>query len=155
MRRPLGILAALALLPGALSAQLRTTHVPNADAVRKAIQAAEAEAHRNGWNVSIAVVDAAGELLGFLRLDGAPPSSVAVSQAKARSAARFRRPTQAMDSALAAGRSAFLVLPDAMPVAGGVPIVVNGEFVGAVGVSGATAAQDAQVAAAGAAVVVP
>lgn len=147
-------LAALAV-PTAAHAQLRAVRTLSTEAVRKALQAAEAEARRQGWSVSVAVVDGAGELAGFLRLDGAPPSSVAVSQAKARSAARFRRPTAAMDSALVAGRTAFLVIPDAMPVAGGVPIVVDGEVVGAVGVSGVTSAQDAQVARAGAAVVVP
>jgi uncharacterized protein GlcG (DUF336 family) len=114
-----------------------------------------AEARQQKWAVSIAVVDAAGELVAFLRMDGAPFSSIDVSRAKARTAARFRRPTRALDSALTAGRLAILGLEGATPVEGGVPIVVGGEVVGAVGVSGVTSAQDAQVAQAGVRAVTP
>jgi uncharacterized protein GlcG (DUF336 family) len=129
--------------------------VLTAEAARNAIAASEAEARRNGWRVSIAVVDAAGDLVAFQRLDDAPLSSVPVAQEKARTAARFRRPTSAFDSTLTAGRSALLALPGMLPVAGGVPIVVAGRVVGAVGVSGVTSQQDAQVAQAGAGAVRP
>jgi uncharacterized protein GlcG (DUF336 family) len=147
--------AGLTLLPTAARAQLRAERVLSLEGARKALAAGEAEARKNGWAVSIAVVDAAGELLAFVRLDGAHPASVNVSRAKARTAARFRRPTRAMDSLVTAGRGALLVADDALPLEGAVPIVVGGAVVGAVGVSGVTSAQDAQVAAAGAAVVVP
>jgi glc operon protein GlcG len=149
------LVAGLALLPAGAAAQLRTERVLSLEGARKALVASEAEARRNSWPVSIAVVDAAGELLAFVRLDGAHPASVNVSRAKARTAARFRRPTRAMDSLVTAGRGALLVADDALPLEGAVPILVGGVVVGAVGVSGATSAQDAQVAAAGAAVVVP
>ena len=154
--------AALALLaatsvaaPSRLAAQLRPVQNVAAEGAQRALTAALAEARERGWAVSIAVVDAAGELVAFARMDGAPYSSVDVSQAKARSAARFRRPTKAFDSTLTAGRLAILGLEGATPVEGGVPIVVGGQVVGAVGVSGVTSAQDAQVAQKGVAAVTP
>lgn len=152
---PFGLVLALgAAAPSIVHAQLRPTRSVSAEGAQKALAAATAEARKQGWAVSIAVVDPAGELVAFVRLDGAPYSSVDVSRAKARTAARFRRPTRAMDSTLTAGRFAILGL-DATPVEGGVPIIVNGEVVGAVGVSGVTSAQDAQVAQAGASAVQP
>ena len=153
-------LAALAALlitaaPATVAAQLRSSASVSAEGAQKAIAAAVAEARRQGWGVSIAVVDAGGDLVAFVRLDGAPYASADDAQAKARTAARFRRPTRALDSTLSAGRVAILGLPGATPVEGGVPIVVNGVVVGAVGVSGVTSAQDAQVAQAGASAVTP
>ena len=157
MRRPAAIAAALCLLalPGAAQAQLRATKTLSADAARAALDAAQAEARRQGWGVSIMVVDAAGEPMAFVRLDGAPYASVDVSRAKARSAARFRRPTKAFADAIAEGRMGILAFDDAVPVEGGVPITVDGQVVGAVGVSGVTSQQDAQVAQAGASAVKP
>ena len=149
------VAATAVVTPACLAAQLRSTSSISAEGAQRALAAATAEARRQGWNVSIAVVDPAGELVAFLRMDGAPFSSVDVSRAKAHTAARFRRPTRALDSTLTAGRLAILGLPGATPVEGGVPIVINGEVVGAVGVSGVTSAQDAQVAQAGAAAVTP
>jgi glc operon protein GlcG len=148
-------LAAACAAPAALRAQLVDATVLSLEAARRAAAAAEAEARRNSWRVSIAVVDAAGDLLAFQRLDDAPPSSIPVSQEKARTAARFRRPTSTFDSTLAAGRTALVALPGMLPVAGGVPIAVGGRVVGAVGVSGVTSQQDAQVAQAGASGVRP
>lgn len=153
------MLAAIALAAAApvatLEAQTRTAHIVAAEGAQRAIAAALAEAKKQGWNVSIAVVDNGGELVGFLRMDNASLGSADISQAKARTAARLKRPTRALDSTLTAGRIAILALPGVTPVEGGVPIVVNGEIIGAVGVSGATSAQDAQVAQAGAAAVQP
>lgn len=141
--------------PSLLAAQVRPVPVVAADGAQRALAAAVTEAQRQGWAVSIAVVDAAGELVAFLRMDGAPYSSIDVSRAKARSAARFRRPTRVHDSTLTAGRLAILGLEGATPVEGGVPIEVDGVVVGAVGVSGVTSPQDAQVAQAGARAVMP
>ena len=159
-RRPVGWTAAVLIAaafagPSPLAAQLRPAPVVAADGAQRALDAAVAEARRQGWAVSIAVVDAAGELVAFLRMDGAPYSSIDVARAKARTAARFRRPTRGLDSALSAGRLAILGLEGATPVEGGVPIVVGGDVVGAVGVSGVTSPQDAQVAQAGARAVMP
>jgi glc operon protein GlcG len=153
-------LAALALAgglaaPARLRAQLADAKVLTLEAARGAVAAAETEARRNSWRVSIAVVDAAGELVAFQRMDDAPLTSVHIAQGKARTAARFRRPTRGLDSAVTAGRTALLAFEGIMPVEGGVPIVVNGRVVGAVGVSGVTSQQDAQCAQAGANAVRP
>lgn len=153
--RRLVVAAFLLVAPATLHAQLRTARVVALEGAQRALQAALAEAMKQGWQVSIAVVDVAGELVGFARMDGAPMASVDISRAKARTAARLRRSTRTLDSTLTAGRLAILGLDGITPVEGGVPIVVNGEIIGAVGVSGATSAQDGQVATAGAAVVKP
>jgi glc operon protein GlcG len=150
-----GALAAGAALPRAAGAQLRAVRAISADGAQRALAAAAAEARRQKWAVSIAVVDPGGELVAFLRLDGAPYGSVDVAPAKARTAARFRRPTRALDSTITAGRTAILGLPGVTPVEGGVPIVIGGEVVGAVGVSGVASSEDARVARAGAAAVQP
>ena len=147
--------AAILLAPAAAGAQLRAVQAISAEGARRVLAAAEAEAAKNGWQVSIAVVDPAGELVAFVRMDGAPPSSVDVSRGKARTAARFRRPTKALEDAIAGGRAALLGFEGMTPVEGGVPVTVGGAVVGAVGVSGVTSAQDAQVAQAGAAAITP
>ena len=143
----------LVLAPAFAAAQTREIRVVDADAARRALVAAEAEAKKNGWAMSIAVVDPAGELIAFLRMDGASPGSIDISRAKARTAARFRRPTKVFEESVAAGRTAILSFEGVVTVEGGVPIVIGGEVVGAVGVSGAASAQDAQVAMAGVAAV--
>lgn len=154
-RRALGLAAVLVAVTSAPSlAQTRTVKVLTADGVRRVLSAAEAEAKTQKWNVSIAVVDASGDLMGFIRGDWAPPSSIDVAQAKALTAARFRRPTARYDSS-AAARPGLLTMPNMTAVEGGVPIELDGEVIGAVGVSGATSQQDAQVARAGAAAVKP
>ncbi len=150
-----GAVLAVAVPVSTATAQTRIAHIVAAEGAQRAIAAALAEAKKQGWNVSIAVVDNSGELVGFLRMDTAAPGSADISQAKARTAARMKRPTRALDSTLTAGRIAILGLPGVTPVEGGVPIIVNGEIIGAVGVSGATSAQDAQVAQAGATAVQP
>lgn len=116
--------------------------------------AAEAEAKKNNWNMAFAVVDAAGDLVLLHKGDGARASNVEFATAKARTAARFQRPTKALDSLIAGGRVQFLAAKDMFPLEGGVPIVVNSQVIGAVGVSGGTSAQDAQVATAGIAALV-
>ena len=146
--------ASLVALPCA-GAQVRETHVVTQAAAQKALAAAEAEARKNGWSMSIAVVDPAGELVAFERMDGAPPSSVDLSRAKARTAARLRRPSKALEDAVAGGRLAVLGIEGIIPLDGGVPIVVNGEYVGAVGCSGASSAQDGQAAQAGVNAIAP
>lgn len=148
LRRSL-LLSALLVVP-ALRAQIVSQPVLSLDGVKKAIAAAEAEAKKNNWSVSIAVVDPSGNLVGFVRMDDAPGASVAVSQAKARSAGLFRRPTKSFADALAGGRSSILMLPNALATEGGVPVVIDGRVVAAIGVSGVTSEQDAQIAWAGA-----
>jgi uncharacterized protein GlcG (DUF336 family) len=156
LRIPLAAAALLLCVDAtAAHAQIRPARSVSLEGAQRALAAAAAEARQRGWAVSIAVVDPAGDLVAFVRLDGAPPASADVSRAKARTAARFKRTTGGLDSALTAGRLAILGLDGATPVEGGVPILVDGEVVGAVGVSGVTSPQDAQVARAGAAAVKP
>ncbi|MDX2191847.1 MAG: heme-binding protein [Gemmatimonadales bacterium] len=119
------------------------------EAARRIAEAGEAEAREQGWHVTIAIVDAAGDLVLLQRDDQANPASVANAEGKARTSARFRRTTKVLEDAIAAGRPVLMTFPGIVPVQGGVPIEVNGQVVGAVGVSGATSAQDEQVARAG------
>ena len=116
----------------------------------RAADAALAEARKNGWTVAAAVVDTHGELVFFERMENTQHGSVTVSQEKARSSARFKRPTKAFEDAVKGQNVNVLGLPGAVPLEGGVPILVGGKIVGALGVSGGTSAQDGQCARAGA-----
>ncbi|BDV33593.1 MULTISPECIES: heme-binding protein [Methylocystis] len=120
-----------------------------ADAKRVAAAAAE-EAQRNGWSVVIAIVDDAGLLVYLERLDGVQPASCDIAQAKARAAALFKRPSKALEETVAGGRVALLSLPHIIPVEGGLPLVYEGQVIGAIGVSGVQSFEDGIVAKAGA-----
>ncbi|MGE5116812.1 MAG: GlcG/HbpS family heme-binding protein [Betaproteobacteria bacterium] len=120
------------------------------DAVKRIAAASEAEALSHGWAVSIAVVDDGGHLLWLQRLDGAAPVSSHIAPAKARTAALGRRESKAYEEMINQGRMAFLSAPElAGMLEGGIPVVVDGHCIGAVGVSGVKSAEDAQVARAG------
>ena len=118
--------------------------------VKAILSAAEAEAAKNNWIVSIAVVDDGGNLLGMIRRDGAAPVSAHICQAKARTAALGRRDTKGYEDMINGGRTAFLSAPviDGM-LEGGLPVMKDGECLGAVGVSGVKSTEDAQIAKAG------
>jgi glc operon protein GlcG len=120
---------------------------------KKVAAPALAEARKNSWLMAVAVVDTAGNLVYFEKMDGTQLASVNIAQEKARSAAQFKRPTKALEEALAVGGDGLRILglPGAVPVEGGIPLVVGGKIVGAIGVSGGTSPQDGQCAAAGAA----
>lgn len=122
----------------------------NADTAHKAIAAALAEAARNGWTMAVAIVDPAGQLVHFQKMDQTQSGSIQVAIDKARSAALFRRPSKVFGDMLAAGNTYVLSLAGAVPVEGGVPLLLDGKVVGAIGVSGGTGAQDGLVARAGA-----
>lgn len=111
--------------------------------------AAEAEATTNNWPVVIAIVDAAGHLLYLQRNDGAQLGSLDVALGKATTAALFRRPTKDWEERLAEGRLGFLSFQNRTLLEGGVPVLVDGDVVGAVGVSGVKSSEDAQIARAG------
>jgi glc operon protein GlcG len=121
------------------------------DSAKLAAAAALAEARRNGWTMVVAIVDTAGELLYFEKMDDAQNGSVRVAVAKARSAALFKRPTKAFQDALTATGDGLRILglDGAVPVEGGVPLVVDGQIAGAIGVSGGTSQQDGECAKAG------
>jgi len=121
------------------------------EAAKKVAAPAVSEAARNNWAMAIAIVDTAGDLVYFEKMDATQAGSVAVALDKARSAARFKRPTKAFQDMLATGGDGLRVfsIKGAVPVEGGVPIVVDGKIVGAIGVSGGTSPQDGQCARAG------
>ena len=119
------------------------------DTAKKMAAAAMAEAKKNGWPVCIAIVDYHGDLVYFERLDNTQLGSVSVAVDKARTAAKFKRSTKLLEDTVAGGRNAMLRLGDSTPIQGGLPIVIDGKFVGAIGVSGVASQQDEQVAFAG------
>lgn len=117
---------------------------------RRALAAAEAEALKQGWPVAIAVVDPSGFLVAFVRLDNTQLGSIEVAIEKARTSALYRRTTKEFEDRLVQGGANLKVLRlPGLPIEGGIPIVVGGKIVGAIGVSGVQSSQDAQVATAG------
>jgi glc operon protein GlcG len=145
-----------AFLPRAAAAQGQPTmYGPSivAEQAKTIAAAAIAEARKNQWTMAIAIVDTAGDLVYFERMDHTQVGSVDIAQAKARSAARFKRPTKAFQDALAAGGEGWriLSLEGAVAVDGGIPLMSGGKIVGAIGASGGTSQQDGVTASAGAA----
>ncbi|MFM0362278.1 GlcG/HbpS family heme-binding protein [Paraburkholderia sediminicola] len=128
---------------------MKTKSVLGLDDVEAMLIGARREAEKHGWNVSVAIVDDGGHPLGLLRLDGAPPGSAYMSTEKARTAALGRRESKVYEDMINGGRYAFLSAPLIATLEGAVPIIVNDECVGAVGVSGVKSDQDAQIAKAG------
>jgi glc operon protein GlcG len=126
------------------------------EAAKKAVAAAEAEAKKNNWWMAIAIVDTAGKLVAFERMDNTQMASNEIAVGKAVSANNLKRPTKVLQDALAAGGAGlrFLALPGALPIEGGIPIVADGKIIGAIGVSGAASNEDAVCATAGAAAAV-
>jgi glc operon protein GlcG len=119
---------------------------------KMAADAAIAEAKKNNWHMAVSVVGPEGELIYFEKMDGAQSSSAALAEAKARTSALFRRASKVFADQFSAGNVAFMTFPDRVrPIAseGGLPIILNGKLVGAIGVSGGTAPQDTVVATAG------
>ena len=117
--------------------------------VKKLVAAAETEALRNHWAVSVAVVDDGGHLLALQRLDGAAPVSALIAPEKARTAALGRRDSKNYEDTVNGGRTAFLSVPLQGMLEGGVAIVKDGDCLGAIGVSGVKSSEDAQIARAG------
>jgi uncharacterized protein GlcG (DUF336 family) len=147
---PAAVQATAVPLANGQQEQLPTKHVLTLDAAQRVADAAQAEASRNGWAVSIAVVDDSGQLLLFRRMDGAKLVATDIAVRKARTAAYFQGPTADLEAEVAGGRTALLPIDGFMPLQGGVPLMYGDQLVGAVGVSGVTGAQDEQCALAGA-----
>jgi len=131
---------------------MQTKSILSADDANRIIEAARIIAEQQKWAVAIAVVDDGGHPLALLRLDGCAPIGSYIATEKARTAALSRRETRLYEEMVNAGRPAFITAPIAVSLEGGVPIIVDAQVVGAIGVSGVKADQDAQVAKAGAAV---
>ncbi len=127
---------------------MRTKPCLTLEDCRSIAAACEAEAKRNNWNVTIAILDDGGHVLLLTRMDGAAPVTAEIATEKGRSAAIARRSTKVSEDRIAAGRVALLKMP-VLPVQGGVPIIVQGECAGAVGVSGMQSHEDEQVCNAG------
>jgi glc operon protein GlcG len=140
------------VLAAPLGAELPTKPVLTLSVAKKIVAAAEAEANRRGSTVVIVVVDDGGHVILLQRLDDTQVASVEVGIGKARTAAIFRRPSRVFEEQIRNGRAATLVLPGATPLQGGVPLVLNGRVIGAIGVSGNTPQEDEEIALAGAAV---
>jgi glc operon protein GlcG len=115
------------------------------DKAKQVLAVAEAEAKRRNWKMNIAIVDTNGELVHFLRMDGAQIASVPISQGKARTSARFRRPTQAFYNAFETGHAYVATLDSLVASPGGFPLVEGGRLIGAIGCSGGTGDQDAAI----------
>lgn len=144
-------LSGLALTaPAAMKIELSQRTTLNLAAVKQIAQAAEDKARAQGLNVSIAIVDDAGRLLHFQRMDGTPNSSVEVAIGKATHAVNYRRDTAFHEKLLSEGNNVVLGLPSSTPIEGGVRLLHGDQVIGGIGVSGARAAQDGEIAQAGA-----
>jgi glc operon protein GlcG len=150
-------MAAFAMSVGSASAQSTAATPPyglpiTLDDAKRAMAAAELEAAKNSWQVAITILDSGGNLVMFHKFDNTQLQSIGASQGKARTALFFKRPSKALDDAIAAGGAGMrlLAVKDITPLEGGLPILVDGKIVGAIGVSGALSSQDAQVAKTGA-----
>ena len=115
------------------------------EGAKRMMAAAEAEARKNNWNVAIAILDAGGNLIMFQRLDDTQSASVNIAMGKARTALSFKRPTKLIEE-MAASRPVFLAVEGVTPLQGGLPVIIDGKVIGAVGVSGVKSAEDEQVA---------
>ncbi len=124
----------------------------NLDTAKKVAASAIAEARKNNWTMAVAILDTGGHLVYFEKMDGTQTGSVGVAISKGRSAVLFKRPTKAFQDGVAAGGEGLRVfgLRGAVPVEGGLPLLIDGKIVGAIGVSGGTSQQDGVVAKAGA-----
>ncbi len=125
---------------------MKSKAVLTLDDLRVIAAGAEAEANKNNWKVSIAICDDGGHLLFYQRLDGAAPISSHIAPQKARTAALGRRNTKLYEDMVNGGRYSALSMPEVTHLEGGVPIIVEGEVIGAVGVSGVKSSEDAQIA---------
>ena len=157
MSRMIALASALmvfGLAAGTASAQQTPPYGPpiTLDDAKRAMAAAELEAVKNSWQVAITILDSGGNLVAFHKIDNTQLASVPASEGKARTALTFKRPSKALDDAIAAGGAGLrlLAIKDITPLEGGLPILVDGKIVGAIGVSGALSSQDAQIAKIGA-----
>ncbi|MCI0359260.1 MAG: heme-binding protein [Planctomycetaceae bacterium] len=142
--------ACLAASAASQADELPTKKALSLDVARQIAAAADKHARENKWNVCIAIVDDGGHLVYFQRMDGTQTGSVVVSQRKAQTAIAFKRPTKFFEEGVAGGRTALVALPGAVPLEGGIPLTVDGQMIGAIGISGVTAQQDGMIAQAGA-----
>ena len=159
-------LAAFALAAGSASAQQpASTQQPaplpygppiTLEQAKRVMAAAELEAAKNSWQVAIGILDSGGNMVMFHKLDNTQLASIGAAAGKANTALQFKRPSKALDDVIAAGGAGLrlLAVKDITPLEGGLPVILDGTIIGAIGVSGVLSSQDAQVARAGAAALV-
>ena len=145
------ILAGMTMMAALASAQLGTKKSMTLAAAKQIAAAAEAEAVKNNWTVVIAVVDDGANLVYLQKADNTQIGSIEIAQEKAKTSVRLKRPTKALEDVVLGGRNTVLKAPGVLPIEGGLPLMIDGVVVGAIGVSGVTSQQDGVVAAAGAA----
>ena len=148
--------ACIATLLAAAPARAQTPPPPygppiGIEGARAVMAAAENEASKNNWAVVISIIDSGGNIVMLHRHNDVQLSSIEISQGKARTALMFKRPSKVLDDAISGGGPGlrFLALKDIVPLEGGLPLLLDGKIVGAIGVSGVLSAQDAQIARAG------
>ena len=129
-----------------MAAQLGTKQTLTLEIAKQMAAAAAQHAAQNKWTMVIAIVDDGGNLMYLEKMDETQIGSIEVAQAKARTAIRYKRPTKALEDAVAGGRNVVMTLPGATPVEGGMPITVDGKIIGAIGLSGMASNQDGECA---------
>lgn len=153
MKRILSIIVVTMLALGfsidQAAAQLMDKKALTLAAAEKMMAASKAEAAKNGWKVVIVIVDDGGHLVHLSRIDETQYGSIDIAMGKAQTSIALKRPSKAIEDLVAGGRTAILGLRGITPLQGGLPIVVDGKVIGAIGVSGVTSQQDEQVAKAG------
>jgi uncharacterized protein GlcG (DUF336 family) len=148
--RPALLAILLSCVPASLAlSQTREVKTLTLEGARRVAAGAEAEARRRGWEVAIAVVDPGGGLIVFHRMDGVQHASLDIAIGKARTSARFRRPSKAMAEAVGRGVVGLIGADGMLMMEGALPVTVDGAVAGAIGISGMTGAQDAELAEAG------
>jgi uncharacterized protein GlcG (DUF336 family) len=140
------VFSVLLFFPFSLQGQSATKMVLTLEAAKKLASVAEAEALKNKWSMVVAIVDDGGNLLYLERMDNTQIGSIEVAIRKAKTAILFKRPTKAYEDLVAQGKTDILGVPGVIPIEGGVPLVIDGEYIGAIGVSGGTRQQDGIVA---------
>jgi glc operon protein GlcG len=145
----LTIILSLFLASLAGESQAQTLKILTLADAQRVADAAEAKARENNWNVVIAILDGGGNLVLLRRMDGTQMGSIDLAQQKAQTAFKFKRATKVFEDAIKAGNIHFLSMPGVVAVEGGLPILHEGQVVGAIGISGVTAAQDGIIATAG------
>jgi glc operon protein GlcG len=152
----ISISAVVACTP-ALAQDVESTTLPpygppiTLDQAKRVMAGAQLEAAENTWQVAITIIDSGGNLVMFQKIDNAQLSAIGISEGKARTALEFKRPSKDLDAAIARGGAGdrLLALRDITPIEGGLPIMLDGKVIGAIGVSGAISSEDTQVAQAG------
>ncbi|MCX6143184.1 MAG: heme-binding protein [Ignavibacteriales bacterium] len=140
------LLSLVLLPPFSDQAQLATKKSLTLEAAKKLASVAEAEALKNKWTMVIAILDDGGNLVYLERMDNTQIGSIEVAIQKAKTAISFKRPTKAYEDLVAQGKTDILGVPGVIPIEGGLPLVVDGQYIGAIGVSGGTRQQDGIVA---------